>query len=747
MAIEAKTVVRVETGQSVDNLKALREQAKQYRQDMEGAEIGSEKFTEAQRKLSEVSDQVKNVLMLGTKEIDDTNKSYDSLVRTMSQLTKAWRATGDEAERARLGEQILEINTDSSVDSLKKLREQAKQYRQDMEGAEIGSEKFTEAQRKLSEVSDQVKNVLMLGTKEIDDTNKSYDSLVRTMSQLTKAWRATGDEAERARLGEQILEINTQLKNLDASRGNFQRNVGNYSSAFDGMNSSMGEVIKKFPSLNSGIESFIGGLSESLPRLIESISTLKEGVQEAVENGAKGVTVGGQIIKSLFSMNTVLLIVMSALQLIIANWDKISKLWKDPSPQEKAEEAIEAMNKAIERQQNLLREQNIEVLRQYTAELRNVGGDADKAREALERYNQALKDNALAQAEANKATASAREQALALEEARARARIEELKRTQDIAEDMLGEGEGDVYDNAISKAEKALEEIIKLRAEAKTELDKYAESVVKAENDIVKAQVDVDIKRAEDAKKRREEEAKAYADYWVTIFEEEEARIQNEVDLFVPKMAEWVSGIYEANLTEFYKYVNKLSSAAMPDFDAIGDEIDKEIQANIKTTAKALKEIEEREKASKEARLAIASQLAGNMASIFEENTIAYKSFAIAEAVINTYQAATKSIAELGMPWGAAAAASALAAGFAQVKNIMSVDTSGKTTPNINGDVGAVVSAPAVVQEVPITRTITDTSVEDRLNAKLADQRVILVYSDVEEFGKRVQVQRSESSF
>ena len=633
---------------------------------------------------------------------------------------------------------VVRVETGQSVDNLKALREQAKQYRQDMEGAEIGSEKFTEAQRKLSEVSDQVKNVLMLGTKEIDDTNKSYDSLVRTMSQLTKAWRATGDEAERARLGEQILEINTQLKTLDASRGNFQRNVGNYSSAFDGMNSSMGEVIKKFPSLNSGVESFIGGLSESLPRLIESISTLKEGVQEAVESGAKGVTV--------FSMNTILLIVMSALQLIIANWDKISKLWKDPSPQEKAEEAIEAMNKAIERQQNLLREQNIEVLRQYTAELRNVGGDADKAREALEKYNQALKDNALAQAEANKATASEREQALALEEARARARIEELKRAQGIAEDMLGEG--DVYDNAISKAEEALEEIIKLRAEAKAELDKYTESAVKAENDIVKAQVDADIERAEKIKAKRDEDAKAYADYWVKIFEEEEARIQEEIDLFVPKMAEWVSGIYEANLTEFYKYVNKLSSAAMPDFDAIGDEIDKEIQANIKTTANALKEIEAREKASKEARLAGATELAGAMASLWEENTAGYKAFAIAQAIMDTYASAAASMKNMGgMPWGAIGVAASLATGFAQVKNIMAVDTSGKSTPNINGDVGAVVSAPAVVQEVPITRTITDTSVEDRLNAKLADQRVILVYSDVEAFGKQVQVQMAESSF
>ena len=638
---------------------------------------------------------------------------------------------------------VVRVETGQSVDNLKALREQAKQYRQDMEGAEIGSEKFTEAQRKLSEVSDQVKNVLMLGTKEIDDTNKSYDSLVRTMSQLTKAWRATGDEAERARLGEQILEINTQLKTLDASRGNFQRNVGNYSSAFDGMNSSMGEVIKKFPSLNSGIESFIGGLSESLPRLIESISTLKEGVQEAVESGAKGVTVGGQIIKSLFSMNTVLLIVMSALQLIIANWVKISKLWKDTSPQEKAEEAIEAMNKAIERQQNLLREQNTEALRQYTAELRNVGGDADKAREALGRYNQALRDNALAQAETNKATASEREQALALEEARARARIEELKRTQGIAEDMLGEG--DVYDNAISKAEEALEEIIKLRSEAKAELDKYTESAVKAENDIVKAQVDADIKRVEDAKKRREEEAQAYVDLWVKTFEQVEEDIAKTMEEDNSRKS-----LHDAT----NERIDAVIAEEIAEFDALV-KIEEEVTKHEKAEAEKRKKIAEDEakakiaqaKKEREQKINIFSALADAMASIFEGNTIAYKTFSTAEALINTYLAASKALAEAPVGYKGVAVASAITLGLAQVKNIMSVDTSGKSTPNINGDVGAVVSAPAVVQEVPITRTITDTSVEDRLNAKLADQRVILVYSDVEEFGKQVQVQRSESSF
>ncbi|MEE1226078.1 MAG: hypothetical protein UHM08_03135 [Bacteroidales bacterium] len=62
------------------------------------------------------------------------------------------------------------------------------------------------------------------------------------MAQLKKEWRATADEAKRADLGGQIEEINQQLKEMDASVGNFQRNVGNYVSHWEGMP----EVTKDF---------------------------------------------------------------------------------------------------------------------------------------------------------------------------------------------------------------------------------------------------------------------------------------------------------------------------------------------------------------------------------------------------------------------------------------------------------------------------------------------------------------------
>ncbi len=68
------------------------------------------------------------------------------------------------------------------------------------------------------------------------------------------------------------------------------------------------------------------------------------------------------------------------------------------------------------------------------------------------------------------------------------------------------------------------------------------------------------------------------------------------------------------------------------------------------------------------------SKIMGNLSSVFQES----KGFAIAQALINTYEAVTAALkGPPGPPWSYAIAASALAAGMAQVANIRSTSKSG----------------------------------------------------------------------
>lgn len=69
----------------------------------------------------------------------------------------------------------------------------------------------------------------------------------------------------------------------------------------------------------------------------------------------------------------------------------------------------------------------------------------------------------------------------------------------------------------------------------------------------------------------------------------------------------------------------------------------------------------------------MASMIAGNLEKVFSNS----KAVAIASALINTFEAATKAYAAYPPPWNFAAAASVVAAGLAQVANIRSTSKSG----------------------------------------------------------------------
>lgn len=129
-----------------------------------------------------------------------------------------------------------------------------------------------------------------------------------------------------------------------------------------------------------------------------------------------------------------------------------------------------------------------------------------------------------------------------------------------------------------------------------------------------------------------------------------------------------------------------------------------------------------------------------------------YKAIASAQAVVqallsaNEAYASMASIPYVGPALGAVAAAAALAQGMAQVRAINATNMKGSTsTPSVNTTTPtASVSAPAVIQQVESTRTLTGVEEEQRMNNA---QRVYLVYDDVQQAGKKVSVEQSESTF
>lgn len=126
----------------------------------------------------------------------------------------------------------VRVETADAEKTIKQLKDEIKNYKKALESAVIGSAEFSTATQQLNDAQEELSRVLSLTKKSVENADGSYNALVATMAELKKEWRATNDVAKRDEIGKQIDAINTELKKLDSSIGNNQRNVGNYRQDF-----------------------------------------------------------------------------------------------------------------------------------------------------------------------------------------------------------------------------------------------------------------------------------------------------------------------------------------------------------------------------------------------------------------------------------------------------------------------------------------------------------------------------------
>ena len=144
---------------------------------------------------------------------------------------------------------VISVDVSGALDSIDDLRDEvvsagysfkslgdAKKYIDRLRASLIDldetSEEYAERVDEIDKVQDKLNKAMKATGDKTKDAEGSYNALSKQMSELKKAFKATNDEAEREVLAKQIVNINDQLKTMDASIGNFQRNVGNYEAAF-----------------------------------------------------------------------------------------------------------------------------------------------------------------------------------------------------------------------------------------------------------------------------------------------------------------------------------------------------------------------------------------------------------------------------------------------------------------------------------------------------------------------------------
>lgn len=175
----------------------------------------------------------------------------------------------------------------------------------------------------LSEVRQALNN-----NAKLDNAAKtSMNELSQSLSRMRITYRELTEEERKSPFGKELLasiqQADVQIKQLDATLGNHQREVGHYKQKWDGLGMSIQQIGRELPSLAYGPKVFFSAISNNLPILSDELKRAKDEYKALKAEGKDATPVWKQVTSSLFSWNTALTIGITLLTLYgdkIVDW-------------------------------------------------------------------------------------------------------------------------------------------------------------------------------------------------------------------------------------------------------------------------------------------------------------------------------------------------------------------------------------------------------------------------------------------
>ena len=140
----------------------------------------------------------------------------------------------------------------------------------------------------------------------------SYYEMNAAMLELQKRYKALSEADRESSIGKNLIiqanALNDKLKDIDAKFGNYQRNVGNYASLWNGLNVQTQQLLRELPSLTMSFNQFFLAISNNLPMFADELKRASEEFKSLKAQGKDAVPVWKQLLGSLFSWQSALVI-------------------------------------------------------------------------------------------------------------------------------------------------------------------------------------------------------------------------------------------------------------------------------------------------------------------------------------------------------------------------------------------------------------------------------------------------------
>lgn len=207
----------------------------------------------------------------------------------------------------------------------------------DANSAKLGTWTERQAQLKLeiADTTSQIRSEI----KEVVALSGSMDAMSQELFQMKEQYRALSkEERDNANIGGLLLgniqKMDAEMKKLDATIGNHQRNVGNYNSA----TMAMSQLLREAPAFANSFQTGLMGISNNIPILIDEINRLKITNQELVASGKQAVPIWQTLGKSFLSFSNILTLALTAYMLYMQ---------KFKGGVDEAEEASRSLSKSL----------------------------------------------------------------------------------------------------------------------------------------------------------------------------------------------------------------------------------------------------------------------------------------------------------------------------------------------------------------------------------------------------------------
>lgn len=291
-----------------------------------GLSSASNQVSSAQDNAAKSTQTASNIISQASTQLQAANMNYAAIIDTVQaydgEVTKLTADTIANKEAMKKIDADIKSLAKSYKDGEITLSEYIRQ-------SSLLKQRHTELMAQNQQYSTLIKN----HSTAIISASGSYYEMNAAMLELQKRYKALSEADRESSVGKNLIAqanaLNNKLKEIDSQFGNYQRNVGNYASSWNGLNVQTQQLLRELPSLTMSFNQFFLAISNNLPMFVDELKRASEEFKRMKAEGQTAVPVWKQLLGSLFSWQSALVIgitLLSAYSSEIIDW--VASLFK-----------------------------------------------------------------------------------------------------------------------------------------------------------------------------------------------------------------------------------------------------------------------------------------------------------------------------------------------------------------------------------------------------------------------------------